>query len=194
MLISEQTFNNVFPRAKEGIYQAISAQMEKAGCKTKDQQAMFLAQCGHETGGFRLFVENLNYRAEALLRTFPRHFNASNVKQYAGNPEKIANKAYANRMGNGDEASGHGWKYRGRGLIQITGRANYIAFERWLGRDITADQVGTDLDLIVLAGVWYWQALKLANVLGIEAVTRKINGGTHGIVERAKYYETLRNG
>ena len=92
---------------------------------TPQRQAMFLAQCGHESDGFKFMEENLNYRAESLMRTWPSHFNASNAQEYAHNPEKIASRAYANRMGNGDEESQDGWLYRGRGYLQLTGKKNY---------------------------------------------------------------------
>ncbi|HDL5280503.1 TPA: glycoside hydrolase family 19 protein, partial [Mannheimia haemolytica] len=93
--------------------------------------AMFLAQCGVECAGYSVFEENLNYSATALLRTFPKYFAQYNVVLYARNKQAIANRVYANRMGNGNERSGDGWKYRGRGLIQITGKANYIDFAKW---------------------------------------------------------------
>lgn len=192
MLVSKTTFQAVFPKAKTGIYEAIDKVIEQAGCKTKAQQAMFLAQCGHETAGFTVFSENLNYSATALVRTFPRHFDESTAAIYAKQAVKIANRAYANRMGNGDEASGHGYKYRGRGLIQITGRANYIEFEKWLGRDITPDEVATDLNLIVLTGVWYWQKHKLAEYSSVYRVTQIINGGTNGLTDRERKYHKLK--
>lgn len=194
MLISKETFLTVFPKAKTGIYEAIAEKIKRANCFTKEQQAMFLAQCGHETAGFTVFVENLNYRDQALLCTFPKYFNAGNVKQYIGNPEKIANCAYANRIGNGNEASGDGYKYRGRGLIQLTGRDNYVKFEQWLKRVIVVDQVGVDLELIVLTGVWYWQVNKLAQYRSVTTVTRLINGGLNGLADREKKYNALMAG
>lgn len=191
MKISKTTFQKVFPQAKVGIYEAIDKVIEQAGCITKAQQAMFLAQCGHESAGFTLFVENLNYREATLLAVFPKYFNSTNVKQYLGNPEKIANRAYANRLGNGTEASGDGFKYRGRGLIQLTGKVNYVAFEKWLGRDITADEVGQDLDLIVKTGVWYWLNRRLADYHSVTTVTKLINGGLNGLADREKKYNAL---
>lgn len=191
MLITEQIFNAVFPKAKVGIYGEIAKQIEKAGCKTKAQQAMFLAQCGHETAGFTRFVENLNYSTRGLLAVFPKYFNASTVAGFAMQAERIANRVYANRMGNGDEASGDGYKYRGRGIIQITGRKNYIQFEKWLGFDIKPEQVATQLDLIVLTGVWYWQVNNLASLSDIQSVTKRINGGYNGLAERGALFERL---
>lgn len=191
MKISKNTFNKVFPSAKEGMYEAISQRIEQAGCVTKEQQAMFLAQCGHETGGFTVFVENLNYSETGLLKIFPKYFTPTTAVHFAKQAEKIANRVYANRMGNGNEASGHGFKYRGRGLIQITGLDNYIAFEKWLGRDIQADDVGKDLDLIVLTGIWFWRWKKLAEFSSITTVTKKINGGINGLYDREKKYNAL---
>lgn len=191
MQISEGKFLAVFPKSKPGIYDEIAKYIGLAGCKTKEQQAMFLAQCGHETAGFSVFVENLNYSDIALLRTFPKYFNSGNVKAYARQPEKIANRAYANRMGNGDEQSGDGYKFRGRGLIQITGKNNYIAFRKWLGREIKLDDVDTDLELIVLAGVWYWQKNNLATLKRVVDVTKRVNGGLNGLADRQAKYDKL---
>ncbi|WP_150538851.1 glycoside hydrolase family 19 protein [Actinobacillus vicugnae] len=191
MHISESKFLSVFPNSKPLIYHEIAKYIGLAGCKTKEQQAMFLAQCGHETAGFSVFTENLNYSDVALLRTFPKYFNSGNVKAYARQPEKIANRAYANRMGNGDEQSGDGYKFRGRGLIQITGKNNYTAFRKWLGREIKLDDVGTDLELIVLAGIWYWQKNNLAALKRVVDVTKRVNGGLNGLADRQAKYDKL---
>lgn len=194
MYISEAKFKQVFPNAKQGIYTEIAKQIGEAGCITKAQQAMFLAQCGVECGGFRVFEENLNYSADGLLRTFPRYFNQGNVSLYARNKQRIANRAYANRMGNGNEQSGDGWRYRGRGLIQITGKANYIEFANWvkLPSIVTnPDQILQYDGLLVQTAVWYWQSRKLAQFSDIVTVTKKINGGTHGLGARTLYYQKL---
>lgn len=195
MLISERKFRQVFPNAVNGIYAEIVRNIEKAGCRTKEQQAMFLAQCGLECGGYRLFEENLNYSAVSLLRVFPKYFTQHNVYQYARNKQAIANRVYANRMGNGNELSGDGWKYRGRGLIQITGKANYIEFSKWenLPSLVTSpDQITTNLALCVQVAVWYWQSRNLASYgSDILRVTKLINGGTHGLSQRTDYYHKL---
>ena len=158
------------------------------------RRAAFLAQCIHESGGFVFLTENLNYKAESLVRVWPRHFPNINIaKQYERNPEKIANKAYANRMGNGDESSGDGWRFCGRGLIQLTGKSNYQAF---------ADSIETALTEIpeylqtfegaVQSACWFWETNNL-NVLAdkkdILGLTKKINGGTIGLEDRIKHYE-----
>ncbi len=191
MHISEAKFLSAFPKSKPLIYHEIAKYIGLAGCKTKEQQAMFLAQCGHETAGFSAFSENLNYSDIALLRTFPKYFNTGNVKAYARQPEKIANRAYANRMGNGNEQSGDGYKFRGRGLVQITGKNNYVLFRKWLGREFKLDDVGTDLELIVLAGVWYWQKNNLAALERVVDVTKRVNGGLNGLADRQAKYDKL---
>ncbi|AJA73048.1 glycoside hydrolase family 19 protein [Mannheimia haemolytica] len=194
MWISESKFKQVFPNAVSGIYSIIDKHIEKAGCKTKEQQAMFLAQCGVECAGYSVFEENLNYSATALLRTFPKYFAQYNVVLYARNKQAIANRVYANRMGNGNERSGDGWKYRGRGLIQITGKANYIDFAKWEGLPSLVtdpDQITKNLALTVQVAVWYWVSRKLSEFSDILTVTKKINGGTHGLTQRTAYYKKL---
>ncbi|HDL1113759.1 TPA: glycoside hydrolase family 19 protein [Mannheimia haemolytica] len=194
MWISESKFKQVFPNAVSGIYSIIDKHIEKAGCKTKEQQAMFLAQCGVECAGYKTFEENLNYSATALLATFPKYFTQHNVVLYARNKQAIANRVYANRMGNGNERSGDGWKYRGRGLIQITGKANYIDFAKWEGLPSLVtdpDQITKNLALTVQVAVWYWVSRKLSEFSDILTVTKKINGGTHGLTQRTAYYKKL---
>lgn len=155
---------------------------------------MFLAQCGHETAGFRVFSENLSYSAERLLVVFPKYFNQKNVALYARDKVKIANRVYANRMGNGDEKSGDGWKYRGRGLIQVTGRDNYRTFA-YANQNLAVienpDLVLSSLDFIVSTGVWYWNNRSLDKYSSVETVTRLINGGLHGIDDRRNLYNKL---
>lgn len=195
MIISEKAFKQIFPKAANGVYAEIAKHIEKAGCYTRTQQAMFLAQCAVESGGFSVFEENLNYSAEALLKTFPKYFNQGNVSLYARNKQAIANCAYANRMGNGNEQSGDGWKYRGRGLIQLTGKANYVEFSKWIGLPslvTSPDQITNYLGLIVQTAVWYWKNRSLASYgSDVVEVTKRINGGTHGLSARASYYQKL---
>lgn len=195
MIISEKAFKQIFPKAVNGIYAEIAKHIEKAGCYTRTQQAMFLAQCAVECGGFSVFEENLNYSAETLVKVFPKYFNQGNVALYARNKQGIANRAYANRMGNGNEKSGDGWKYRGRGLIQVTGKDNYIAFSKWanLPSLVTSpDQITTNLGLAVQTAVWYWQSRNLASYgSDVVKVTKLINGGSHGLSARTSYYQKL---
>ena len=154
--------------------------------------AAFVAQTAHESGGYTALHENLNYKAESLCRVWPRYFNSGNANDYAHQPEKIANRAYANRMGNGDEASGDGWKYCGRGLIQLTGKSNYQAF---------ADSIETDISEIpaflqtfegaIQSACWFWENNNLnrwADAGDIEKMTKIINGGTLGLDDRTARY------
>ena len=192
MLISEAVFKKVFPRAIGGMYQAIEKHIELAGCFNKQQQAMFLAQCGHETGGFTVLSENLNYSADGLMRVFRKYFPNPNIaRQYERKPEKIASRVYANRMGNGSEETMDGWNYRGRGLIQITGKDNYIRFARWLGDTINPKEVSSNLDLAVKAAVWYWIFNELASLDSVQKVTIRINGGTNGLDDRCRLFRAL---
>lgn len=192
MLISKERFNKVFPNAVSGMYDAIDKQIAVAGCITKPQQAMFLAQYGHETQGYTRLSENLNYSANGLVNVFRKYFPTLLLaKQYERKPQAIANKVYANRMGNGSEASGDGWKYRGRGLPHVTGKDNYGKFQEWLGKPIEPEELSTDLSLAVKAGVWYWVANGLASLGSVEKVTVRINGGTNGLEERCKLYRAL---
>jgi len=154
--------------------------------------AAFVAQCAHESGGFRFLIENLNYRAESLVKTWPRYFNAGNAGSYARNPQRIANRAYANRMGNGDEASGDGWRFCGRGLIQLTGRSNYQAFADSIETDINdiPDYLAT-FEGAVQSACWFWETNNLnkwADLGDIVTLTKRINGGTLGLDDRMKHY------
>jgi len=160
---------------------------------TPRRVAAFIAQCAHESGGFVFLQENLNYRAESLMRVWPKYFkDLATAQRYAHNPERIANRAYANRMGNDDEASGDGWRFCGRGLIQLTGKDNYQSF---------ADSIETDLEDIphylatfegaVQSACWFWENNNLnkwADAGDITTLTKKINGGTLGLDERMKHY------
>lgn len=155
--------------------------------------SMFLAQVGVESGGFREIEENLNYSAEGLLRTFPKYFRTVDPNDYAHNPEKIANRVYKNRMGNGDEDSGDGWKFRGRGLIQITGKYNYEALAHALGYELdqTVEYLQTPLGACMSAG-WYWNSRDLNHFADEEDVltcTKRINGGTIGLDQREALYK-----
>jgi len=163
---------------------------------TPQRQAMFLAQLAHESGELRHAVENLNYSSAALRRVWPSRFSEAEAERYARNPQKIAARVYANRMGNGDEASGDGWWFRGRGLIQITGRDNYQACGAALGRDFiaTPDELAA-VPWSVLSAGWFWESRGLNPIADrgdIEAVTRRINGGTNGLAERAEFYARAR--
>lgn len=157
--------------------------------------AHFLAQVFHESAYLRFDAENLNYSARALRRVFARYFPTDALAaDYARQPERIANRVYANRMGNGNEESGDGWRYRGRGLIQLTGRDNYEAFRRWLDQRATPepwpDVVATDY--AVHSAVFYWDSRglnALADADDLLAITRRINGGIHGLAHRRELFD-----
>ncbi len=152
----------------------------------------FMAQVAHESANFRLLEENLKYSAERLLVVFPKYFKTpEDAQAYALQPEKIANRIYASRMGNGDEASGDGWRYRGRGFIQLTGRENYRKIGAKIGEDLEAnpDRVATELPVALKTACAYWDDRNLnalADADDIRAITKKINGGYHGLAERER--------
>jgi len=159
---------------------------------TPRQQAAFIGQCGHECGHFKVLEENLNYRAETLMKLWSKRFPTLEIaNQYAKQPKKIANKVYADRMGNRDEASGDGYRFRGRGCIQLTGSANYYHAGKALGVDLIMepDLVATPQYAALTAGFfWNTQRLNaLSEVLNHTALTKKINGGTIGLDDRIKH-------
>jgi putative chitinase len=174
---------------------------EKYAINTPERQACFLAQVMHESNSFKALSENLNYSAQGLMRTWPSRFPDLDVaEKYEHNPEKIANKVYAGRMGNIEE--GDGWKYHGRGLIQLTGRENYANFGLNAGVDVLSnpDLLATPEYASLSAG-WYWNKRnlnELADKMDIEGITKKINGGTIGLEDRKartqKVLAILRNG
>lgn len=156
--------------------------------------AAFLAQCAHESGGFRAIKENLNYRAETLLKVFPKYFKTlTEAKQFEKKPEKIANRIYGGRMGNGPEATGDGFRYCGRGLIQLTGKSNYKAFADSVEMKVedVPDYLAT-FEGAVQSACWFWESNNLnqwADKGDILTLTKRINGGTIGLEDRKKHYE-----
>ena len=161
---------------------------------TPKRIAAFIAQCSHESGGFRVLTENLNYKAAGLRRIFPKYFPTDELaKQYEKQPSKIANRVYANRMGNGDESSGDGFRYCGRGLIQLTGKSNYQAFADSL--EMKVEDVPEYLQTFegaAQSACWFWETNnlnKFADAGDILNMTKRINGGTIGLEDRKKHYE-----
>jgi len=154
------------------------------------RKAAFIGQCGHESGGFRVLEENLNYKPEALMRVWPSRFDAENVDEYAHKPEKIANKVYAGRMGNGNEESGDGWKYHGRGLIQLTGKDNYTLCGDSLQADLLHHpELLVGQQYAALSAGWFWRKHglnELADTKQYETMTKRINGGLLGQDDRLK--------
>lgn len=189
---------------KGHIPDAVIAQIPDTAAKfnitTSLRLAHFLAQCGHESGGFKLVNENLNYSADGLTKIFGKYFTAATAPAYARNPEKIANKVYSARMGNGPESSGDGWKHRGRGYIQLTGKDNYSRFDKTVDDDILAnpDLVATKYPLSSAAFFFNSNNLwticdKGADDATVTAVTKRVNGGTIGLADRIKHFKEYYN-
>jgi putative chitinase len=173
---------------------ALAAPMRKAGIAAPRCVAAFLGQCAVESDGFRTLEEDLGYSAARLVQVWPSRFPTIEAAQpYALQPESLANRVYANRMGNGDEATGDGWRFRGRGLIQISGRATYQRFARAMG--MTLEQAVNHTTTRAGAAdsaVWFWtvnQLNGLANIWSVDLITRKINGGTTGAADRDRLCE-----
>jgi putative chitinase len=175
-------------------YEALVQLLPDYEIDTPQRVAAFIAQCAHESGGFRMLKENLNYRAVTLRKIFPKYFPTDALaEQYAGKPELIANKVYGNRMGNGDEASGDGFRYCGRGLIQLTGKNNYTAFAESIETPVEEipEFLGT-FEGAVQSACWFWESNNLnqwADKGDILTLTKRINGGTIGLEDRIKHYE-----
>jgi putative chitinase len=174
--------------------------MEKFGIDTSLRLSHFLAQCGHESGGFKAIQENLNYSANGLKSIFSKYIPGNLSESYARQPEKIAARVYGNRMGNGDESSKEGWKFRGRGYIQLTGKQNYTAFAKSIGEDIIAnpDLVATKYPLASAA--WFFStnglnkiADKGADTATVTLVTKRVNGGPIGLADRIKHFNEYYN-
>lgn len=175
--------------------------IEKFGINSPLRLSHFLSQCAHESGNFKFVRENLNYSADGLRKIFPKYFpTLEAANKYARQPEKIANKVYGNRMGNGDEASGDGYKFRGRGFIQLTGKDNYAAFDKFVDDDILAnpDLVATKYPLTSAA--FFFHKNKLWDICDkghthdvVLAVTKRVNGGTHGLTDRQEKFDLFHN-
>ena len=165
------------------------------GIDTADRIAMFFAQCGHESLNFKVLEENLNYSAKGLNAVFPKYFERAgrDAEMYHRNPERIANVVYANRMGNGDYDSGEGWLYRGRGVIQLTGKNNYSAFAAAIGKSLgeTIAYLETKEGALESA-CWFWNMNNIseyADAQDIKGATKRINGGYNGLEDRKHHYE-----
>lgn len=171
---------------------------DKFEINTPERQAAFIGQCQHESANFKVLEENLHYKAESLMRVWSSRFPTIEIaNEYANNPEKIANKVYANRMGNGDEASGDGWNYHGRGLIQLTGKTNYGNCGSDLGVDFIGDpsRVATP-EYAALSAGWFWSTHglnALADAKDYTGMTKRINGGTLGLDDRIAHINKALN-
>jgi putative chitinase len=194
---TEEKLAKVIPRNKHAAdwYEAMVNQLPQFEVVTLNRVAAFVAQCSHESADFTTLVENLNYSAQSLVKIFPTHFHGD-ADQYNRQPEKIANRIYCDRMGNGNEASGDGWKFKGRGPIQITGRSNYTKFANDFFEDPDTlindpDLVTDDIPTSLYSALWFWNKNnlnKLADSGDIKAMTKIINGGYLGLDERVAQY------
>lgn len=169
----------------------------KFGINTPLRLAHFLAQCGHESGGFRATQENLNYSAKGLMGIFKKYFpTAAMAASYERKPERIANKVYANRMGNGSELSGEGYKFRGRGYIQLTGKENYTAFGKAINENIIANPDVVASKYALLSAAWFFTKNGLHKIADegasdqvVTKITKRVNGGTIGLPDRIKHFK-----
>lgn len=199
-MITEEQIKSGYPSSDSDVVSALVSSLDTLAEKYEINSALrlahFLAQTAHESGGFRAIEENLNYSADGLSKIFPKYFKDKDPEEYARNPEKIANVVYASRMGNGDTDSGDGYNFRGRGLIQLTGRSNYTAMagDMGVGVDEVVDYLGTP-EGAVESAAWFWNKNglnKLADADDVTAVTKKINGGTIGLEDRMKHTEDFK--
>lgn len=198
MQLTKEQLKQLLPRNPyiDNWYSALSQLLPDYGIDTPQRIAAFIAQCSHESGGFTALRENLNYKPATLRKIFPKYFpNDQIANEYCSRPNKqeaIANKVYANRMGNGDEASGDGWRYAGKGLIQLTGKDNYTWFAASL--EISVEEASEYLltfEGAAQSACWFWETNKLnqwADAGDIVTLTKRINGGTIGLDDRIKHY------
>ena len=195
--------NNLRDHVPDSILEKIPEVMEKFQINTPTRLAHFLAQTGHESGGFKVFQENLNYGAKGLTNTFKKYFTRPDktidepkAAAYAKKPEKIANLVYGGRMGNGPEASGDGYKFRGRGAIQLTGKDNYTAFFKSIGLPADSDPNLVGSQYVLLSAAWFWSKNNLNKIAdtgatdaAVTMVTKRVNGGTIGLADRIKHFK-----
>ena len=196
MELTQEQLQQIIPKNKyvSYWYTALRQLLPQYEINTSERIAAFLAQCAHESGGFVFIKENLNYRWQSLRKVFPKYFPTDALaQQYEKQPEKIANRVYANRMGNGPEESGDGYKFCGRGLIQVTGRENYSWFAASL--QITPEEASEYMETFegaAQSACWFWESNNLnqwADKRDILTLTKRINGGTIGLEDRQKHYE-----
>lgn len=196
-MMTPDQFREVFPGIKPGCVHGLTGAMDFYKISTPLQQAAFIAQCAHESREFTVTEENLNYSADRLLKVFPKYFKSlEQATLYARNPRAIASYVYANRMGNGPESSGDGYRYRGRGYIQLTGHDNYMQFAAATATDaLNQPSLVADTQGAALSAGWFWSKNNLNQLADKEdmiSITKRINGGLHGLQERMAYYHAIR--
>jgi len=199
MLLTMEQLSECFETPDETLekyLEPLNACFEKFEINTPDRISMFLAQVGHESAGLKTVKENLNYSAERLTQVFPKYFKGISTAAYARNPEKIPNRVSANRMGNGPEESGDGYRYRGRGAIQLTGKDNYSRFAKDMGMEL--EEVPAYLETpegAIMSAGWFWNVNglnKFADAEDIVGSTKRINGGTIGLEDRKHHYQEIK--
>lgn len=186
MSISKQQLLAICPNCADSDSWAAALDVEfaKVGF-SKRQIAHFLSQTGHESNDFKSLEENLNYSSERLLVVFPKYFTSATASKYHRKPSAIGSRVYANRMGNGDEASGDGYKFRGRGILQITGKNNYTACSTYLGIDLISNPDQLLIKKYAIgSALWFWHTNNIADIDDVTKVTKKVNGGTIGLDDR----------
>lgn len=197
---SEFKLQNLKGHVPDAVIAQIPDTAKKFNITNPLRLAHFLAQCGHESGGFKSVSENLNYSADGLKKIFGKYFPGNLNESYAKQPEKIASRVYGSRMGNGDESTGEGFKFRGRGYIQLTGKQNYTNFAKFIGEDTVSnpDLVATKYPLASAA--FFFDSNKLwsicdkgADEATVTAVTKRVNGGTIGLPDRVKHFNEYYN-
>jgi len=184
----------------ESVYDELKYTCEKFNIDTKLRLVHFLAQCAHESGNFKFLKENLNYSESALKSVFGKYFTSETAKQYARKPELIAGRVYANRMGNGNEASGEGWKFRGRGYIQLTGKNNYSKLSEYLNEDLVSNPNLVSTKYPLSSAAFFFDHNNLWNLCDdgvlesdVKKVTRRVNGGYHGLTDRQNKFDKFLN-
>lgn len=199
--VSSVNLSKLKGQIPDSVLSEIPMTMEKFKIDTPIKLSHFLAQCAHESGGFKVVQENLNYSTDGLLKTFPKYFKDNNgnpdkvlAESYQKQPEKIASRVYGGRMGNGNEPTKEGWKFRGRGYIQLTGKENYISFGKSINEDVSLnpDLVGTKYPL--LSAAWFFSKNCLSKCVDasdtcVTNVTKCVNGGTNGLDDRLNYFK-----
>lgn len=193
--ITPELVQQMMPQCRDpkGWAPVLDVRLFEAGIVEPQQIAAFISQTGHESLNYNVLEENLNYSAEGLMKIFPKYFRDVRPQDYARQPRKIASRVYANRMGNGDEASQEGWKFRGRGVLQVTGKKNYRDCSLYIFGDeetlIDNPDILLDKEYALLSAIWYWDINKLKRVTDFVQLTKAINGGTNGLEDRMARFE-----
>lgn len=199
-MLSKIDLSKLKGHVPESILTELPLIMEKFNCNTPLRLAHFLAQCSHESGHFKFVEENLNYSSAGLKKIFPKYFPNNLSESYARNPEKIASRVYGGRMGNGDEATKEGYKFRGRGYIQLTGKENYKRFGQFIGEDTVANPDLVSKKYPLTSAAFFFNSNGLWSICDrgsddsvVTSVTRRVNGGTIGLSDRIKEFKRFHN-